>query len=88
MAIRNLLRLVLRGVRENNIRCFDSLILVAPCSILDTLRSSLPPDAPAKIVACVNRDLSRIRDQELCRHLPLHLVCRSERADTNSQDCQ
>ncbi len=75
--MRNLLRLMLTDVRGNNTQCFDSLILVAPCTILDTLRASLSLDAPTKIVACVDRDLSRIRDQELCRYLPLHLVYRS-----------
>jgi hypothetical protein len=76
--MRNLLRLMLSDVRGNNTRSFDSLILVAPYAILDTLRDFLSADAPEKIIACINRDLSRIRDQELRHYLPLHLVYRSE----------
>jgi hypothetical protein len=68
---------MLKDARIDDIKCFDSLILVAPCAILEALRGSLSTDAPAKIVACVNRDLSRIRDQKLSRYLPLHLICRS-----------
>ena len=78
MAMRSLLRMMLRDVRGNIMQRFDSVILVAPCTILDVLRASFSSDDPAKIVACVTRDLSRIRDRELRHYLPPHLVYRSE----------
>ncbi|WP_162914223.1 host attachment protein [Taklimakanibacter lacteus] len=62
---------------DNDVVGFDSLILVAPAAILATLLSSLPAGSQAKVVARVDRDLSGIRDQDLSRFLPLHLICRS-----------
>lgn len=76
--MRALLRMMLKDVRGNKPQRFDSVILVAPCAILDTLRASFCSDDPARIIACVTRDLSRIPDRELRYYLPPHLVYRSE----------
>jgi hypothetical protein len=38
------------------------------------VRNSVPPETLNKVVFCVDGDLSKIRDQDLPRYLPLHLV--------------
>ena len=55
---------------------FDFLVIVAPPFLLEMLRSSLPAGIVDKVVACIGRDLSRVRDQNLPRYLPLHIVYR------------
>ena len=75
--IRNMFAVILRDAGiDAHLAAFDSLILVAPSVVVDTLASSMPLDVRQKIVAHVDRDLSGARDQDLLRLLPLHLVSR------------
>lgn len=66
----------------DDIDALDSLVIIASSVAPETLLSCLPAHLRKNVLACISRDLSRVRDRDLSRHLPLHLVYRSRPSDT------
>ena len=53
---------------------FDNLVIVAPAKLLSVLRESLPSALASKLVQSITKDLTKIPDADLYRHLPVFLV--------------
>lgn len=65
-------------LRERNVlKEFDNLVIVAPARLRKILCQSLPPQAATKLVKSIDKDLTKIPDSDLSRHLPEFLVTRS-----------
>jgi len=56
---------------------FDNLVIVAPAKLLNLLRESLPTDLVSKLVEAIDKDLTKIPDSELYRHLPVFLASKA-----------
>ena len=63
-------RLATRIERLVETETFDKLFLVAPAGTLADLRAHLGPAATAKVKACVQKDLTKVADEELPAHFP------------------
>ena len=48
---------------------FDRLVLVAPPTMLGYLRKSLGSDVTAKLIAEVDKDLTKVPNEDLATHL-------------------
>jgi protein required for attachment to host cells len=48
---------------------FDQLVLVAPAHALHDLREALSPQAIAKVVGTASKDLVKVTDHDLAKHL-------------------
>ncbi len=59
---------------DRTVNSFDNLVLVAPGKLLTLLRDSLPSGIAAKVIRCIDHDLTKVPDAELGRHLPVFLV--------------
>jgi protein required for attachment to host cells len=53
---------------------FDNLVFIAPARLQNVLRDCLSPTLAAKLVKCIDKDLTKIPDGDLYRHLPVFLV--------------
>lgn len=56
---------------------FDNLVIAAPAKLLEALRKSLPAALAAKLVESIDKDLTKIPDSELYRHLPVFLASKT-----------
>jgi len=62
---------------DNTLGDYDSLVIVAPARLQKVFRSSLPSALAAKLVKSIDKDLTRVSDGDLFRHLPELLVSRT-----------
>jgi protein required for attachment to host cells len=58
---------------DKTIGGFDNVVIVAPAKLLGVLRESLPQALAAKLVDSIDKDLTKIPDSDLYRHLPVFL---------------
>ncbi|WP_162918343.1 host attachment protein [Taklimakanibacter deserti] len=56
---------------------FDNLVIAAPAKLLKALRKSLPAAFTAKLVDSIDKDLTKIPDSDLYRHLPVFLASKA-----------
>jgi protein required for attachment to host cells len=52
---------------------FDNLVIVAPAKLLNVLRESLPQALASQLVDAIDKDLTKIPDGDLYRHLPVFI---------------
>ena len=52
----------------------DNLVIAAPAKLLAVLRDSLPPRFASKLIDSIDRDLTKVPDSDLYRHLPVFLA--------------
>lgn len=62
---------------DNTIDRFDNLVIVAPPKLLKALRGSLPAMLTSKLVESIDKDLTKVPDGDLYRHLPVFLASRA-----------
>jgi protein required for attachment to host cells len=62
---------------DNTISDFDNLVIVAPAKLLKVLRESLPAALSSKLVESIDKDLTKIPDSDLYRHLPVFLATKA-----------
>lgn len=55
---------------------FDNLILVAPARLQEVFRDNLPTAIGPKLVECIDKDVTKVPDRDLYRHLPVLLMSR------------
>lgn len=55
---------------------FDNLVVVAPARLQKALRDALAPGLAAKLARCINKNLTKVPDNDLYSHLPVFLVPR------------
>lgn len=68
------IRSVAEDLREDvTIGKFHNLVLVAPGKLLKVFRDSLPAALAGKLVRCIDKDLTKVPDGNLYRHLPVLL---------------
>lgn len=68
------IRSVAEDLREDvTIGKFHNLVLVAPGKLLKVFRDSLPAALAGKLVRCIDKDLTKVPDGNLHRHLPVLL---------------
>lgn len=58
---------------DKTIGGFDNVVIVAPPKLLSVLRESLPQAFVSKLVDSIDKDLTKIPDGDLYRHLPVFL---------------
>jgi protein required for attachment to host cells len=72
------IKAITEDLREDKtIGGFDNLVIAAPAKLLKVLRESLPPVLTAKLVECLDKDLTKVPDGNLYRHLPVFLVSKT-----------
>lgn len=52
---------------------FDMFVFVAPARLQKVLREALPEALTVKLAECIDKDLTKIPDGDLYRHLPVFL---------------
>jgi protein required for attachment to host cells len=62
---------------DNTIDDFDNLVIVAPAKLLNALQKSLPARLIPKLIESVDKDLTKIPDSDLYRHLPVFLTSKA-----------
>jgi protein required for attachment to host cells len=62
---------------DETIGGFDNLVIVAPPRLLKLLRKSLPPALSSKLVDFIDKDLTKIPDSDLYRHLPVFIISKA-----------
>ncbi len=62
---------------DTTIGNFDNLVIVAPPKLLKLLRKSLPSALTTKLVKSIDKDLTKIPDSDLYRHLPVFLASKA-----------
>lgn len=66
------IRTTAADLRESKtIRSFDKLVIVAPPKLLKLLQDSLPSELIPKLVESIDKDLTKVPDSDLHRHLPI-----------------
>lgn len=65
----------LRG--DSAIDDFDNLVVIAPAKLLKIFRESLSPPLRSKLAEAIAKDLSKIPDGDLHRHLPVFLTSKA-----------
>lgn len=55
---------------------FDNMVVVAPARLQKILRDALAPGLTAKLARCINKNLTKVPDNDLYSHLPVFLVPR------------
>ena len=65
--------------KDSTIAGFDNLILIAPDKLQKVFHDFLPASLAGKLVKCIDKDLTKIPDGDLYRHLPVLLF--SQAAD-------
>jgi protein required for attachment to host cells len=63
--------------KDSTIGDFDNLVIVAPGRLLNALRTSLPANLAGKLIESIDKDLTKIPDVELYRHLPVFLASKA-----------
>ncbi|WP_162914220.1 host attachment protein [Taklimakanibacter lacteus] len=53
---------------------FDMLVFIAPAKLQKVLRDALPPALAGKLAKCIDKDLTKVPDDDLYRHLPVFLA--------------
>jgi protein required for attachment to host cells len=69
--------------KDDTIGDFDNLVIVAPGRLLNALRKSLPARLASKLVESIDKDLTKIPDGELYRHLPVFLASKAATYHSN-----
>ena len=62
---------------DKTIGGFDNVVIVAPPKLLSVLRESLPQAFVSKLVDSIDKDLTKIPDSELYRHLPVFIASKA-----------
>jgi protein required for attachment to host cells len=71
-------RAIAADLREDEtVNSYDNLVFAAPARLLKVLRSSLPPALTAKLAECIDKDLTKIPDENLYLHLPVFLASKA-----------
>jgi protein required for attachment to host cells len=72
---KNFIQDVARDLQEGPIvKDFDLLVLIAPGKLLNVFRAALSPDLLSKVIECIDKDLTKVPDADLARHLPFHVI--------------
>lgn len=61
----------------NTLNDYDNLVIVAPARLQNVFRGSLSPALITKLIKTIDKDLTKIPDADLFRHLPEFLVSRA-----------
>lgn len=59
--------------RDAAVKDYDKLVVITPAKLQSVLVKQLPSAIAAKLAKCINKDLTKIPDAELHRHLPILL---------------
>jgi protein required for attachment to host cells len=62
---------------DQTIGHFDNLVIIAPARLQKALRKSLSAPLTAKLVESIDKDLTKIPDSDLYRHLPVFLASKA-----------
>ena len=62
---------------DQTIGDFDNLVIIAPAKLQKALCKSLPAALTAKLVETIDKDLTKIPDGDLYRHLPVFLLSKA-----------
>jgi protein required for attachment to host cells len=57
---------------------FDQLVFIAPAKLQKVFRKALPAMLAAKLVQCIDKDLTKVPDTDLYRHLPVFLASQAQ----------
>ncbi|QIG48385.1 host attachment protein [Nordella sp. HKS 07] len=69
------IRALAADLREDEtVASFDKLVFAAPARLAKVLRGSLSPALTAKLAECIDKDLTKIPDDNLNLHLPVILT--------------
>jgi protein required for attachment to host cells len=69
------IRAIAEDLREDGtIGGFDNLVLIAPGKLQNVFYASLSPALAARLVKCIDKDLTKVPDGDLYRHLPVLLA--------------
>ncbi len=63
--------------KKNALDRYDNLVIVAPARLQKVISTSLSPALAAKLIKSIDKDLTKVSDADLGRHLPELLVARS-----------
>ena len=75
---RAFVRAIAADLREDEtVNSYDNLVFAAPARLLKVLRDSLPPALTAKLAECIDKDLTKIPDENLYLHLPGFLASKA-----------
>jgi hypothetical protein len=59
---------------DDTLADFDKLVFIAPAKLQKAFQEALAASPTAKLVECIDKDLTRIPDSDLYQHLPVFLV--------------
>ncbi|QIG48931.1 host attachment protein [Nordella sp. HKS 07] len=63
--------------KNNTLEHYDNLVIVAPARLQHLISDSLSPAHASKLIKTIDKDLTKVPDEDLDRHLPEFLVARS-----------
>jgi len=69
------IRVIAEDLRnDGTMASFDNLVFIAPAKLQQPFQDALPETITGKLAKCIDKDLTKIPDEDLYKHLPVMLV--------------
>ena len=69
------IRIIAEDLRNDDMMAgFDNLVFIAPAKLQQAFQHALPDTIASKLAKCIDKDLTKVPDEDMYKHLPVMLV--------------